>query len=98
MAVAGVASWMVRATRTGKEVEAVSMVVEDVKADHEKRLDGHDEEIKRINQDFVPRRELSEKLECYLGPINKQLDHQGRLLEYAVMGKRPEAPNLDSRD
>jgi Skp family chaperone for outer membrane proteins len=94
MALGGVITWAVRATRTSKDAEAVRNNLEEIKDDHEKRLDGHDDELRRINQDFVPRRELSEKLELHLGPINKQLEHQTRMLEYAVMNKKPDAPTL----
>ena len=97
MAIAGGTAWVVRVTRTSSEVRAVDGSVKAVEANHGRRLDGHDEDIRRINQDFVPRHELDAKLQMCLEPINKQLDHQRSLLEYAVMGKRPEMPAF-SRD
>jgi hypothetical protein len=96
LAGAGV-TWIVKATGTSKDVERVAAAVGGVKTDHGKRLDDHDLEIRRISQDFVPRHELDAKLQMTLDPINKQLDHQRSLLEYAVMGKRPEAPELGPR-
>ncbi len=94
MAIAGAAAWMIRATRTSSDVKAVDRSLEVVKSEHARRLDGHDDDIRRITQDFVPRHELDAKLQLTLDPINRQLEHQRSLLEYAVLGKRPEAPTI----
>jgi hypothetical protein len=96
MAIAGATAWVVRATRTSSDVKAVDKSLGEVKADHTKRLDGHEEDIKRISAEYVPRHELDDKLQRCLDPINRQLEHQRNLLEFAVMGKRPEMPRLES--
>jgi hypothetical protein len=93
-AASGITAWIVRATRTSDEARSIKTNLARVETTHDKRLDGHDEEIKLIKSDFVPRRELSEKLELYLAPMQKQMDQQTRLLEFAVLNKRPEIPGV----
>lgn len=93
MALSAGAAWIIKQTRTSKDVESVTTGLMNLRDNHEKRLDGHDDDLRRIESEFVSRRELDEKLKLWFDPMQRQLEQHTRLLEFAVFGKMPEPPS-----
>jgi len=105
MLVMGSSSWLVRellsSKGTAKDAEALRVNLDDVKVEHDKRLNGHDADISDIRQNYVSRREFDDKMESSMATITAnylnikdQLNTHGRWLEFAVFNKKPDSPPI----
>ena len=107
--IAGGLGWLLSATRTtegtAKGVSSLGRSLDNVREEHSKRLDCHDEEIHALQTDYISRREFDEKMVATMAAINAsyssikdQLQTHGRWLEYAVFNKKADEPRLFSSD
>lgn len=104
MAISGAAAWIVMATRTGKDVEAVRANLTDVKETQGRRLDGHDLDFADFRSNFISRREFDDRMAAMIretnanyASIKDQLSTQGRWLEFAIFNKKPEQPGINGK-
>lgn len=98
--VSGGVGWVGRTASMRSHVESQGRLITEIRRDTAKRLDDQAEDLKRIEREFVSRRELEEKLQLYFRPLEMRIDgirdslaQQTRMLEYAVANKAPEWPS-----